>query len=388
MNNICIVVIGYNRLDCMKRLIESLQKSYYDEQVDLIISIDNSGNESLYMYAEAVDWEFGEKKVIIKTERLGLKKHVIECGNMTKEYEHIVVLEDDIYVSPYFFNYAKQAIDFYKGDDNIAGISLYKHKRNIYASKQFQNIKNEYDSFFIKYAQSWGQVWSRKEWANFIKWYENQDDRFEHNENIPGNLFGWSDKSWLKYHIRYCIENNKYFVYPTISHSSNFNNIGSHALLNSPAYQTELMYGKANYKFMPFNESALRYDQFFENESLASYLGISENELCIDIYGMKKNKLNKRYWLTTRVENFKILRSFGLELKPHEMNIINNIEGNHIFLYDTTIKHNNITKLENHKYHLCLYYYGEICKENLVEYTKLKYKEWFNYIIKKIKSKF
>ncbi|MBC6003808.1 MAG: glycosyltransferase family A protein [Paeniclostridium sordellii] len=386
MDNIAIVVIGYDRLHCIERLLKSLDRAVYDDCIDLIISIDNSGNEDLYKYVKEFNWKFGNKTVIIRSERLGLKKHVIECGNLTKEYEYIVVLEDDTYVSPYFYNYTKQAIKFYENNENIAGISLYKHKRNIDASKVFENEKNEFDSFFIQYAQSWGQVWSRKEWNNFMEWYNKNGDSFEYSNKVPSNLFQWSNKSWLKYHIRYCIENNKYFVYPNISHSSNFNNMGSHAIANSPAYQTDLMYGKKEYKFMPFNKNAIKYDSFFEREDLGDMLGIDRGELCIDIYGMKQNKENKKYWLTTRLEDFRIIKSFGLELKPHEMNVINQIEGNGIFLYDTSIIEKNYIKSKIHRYNSHLYYQGEANKGDLLEYTKFKYTEWLKYVIKRIKK--
>lgn len=386
MSNIAIVVIGYNRFHCIKRLLKSLDRAIYDDFIDLIISIDNSGNEDIYKYVKGFNWKFGNKKVIIRSDRLGLKKHVIECGNLTKDYEYLIVLEDDIYVSPYFYNYTKQAIKFYENDENIAGISLYKHKRNIDASKSFENEKNEFDTFFIQYAQSWGQVWSRNEWNNFMEWYKKNGDNFEYSDKVPSNLFQWSNKSWLKYHIRYCIENNKYFVYPNISHSSNFNNMGSHAIVNSPAYQTDLMYGKKEYKFMAFNKNAIKYDSFFEREGLWNTLGIEKCELCIDIYGMKQNKENKKYWLTTRLEDFKIIKSFGLELKPHEMNVINQIEGNSIFLYDTSIIEKNYIKPKIHRYNSHLYYQGEANKEDLLEYTKFKYIEWLKYIIKRIKK--
>ena len=389
MYNIGIVVIGYNRLHCIKRLLKSLKSASYDgDKVDLIISIDNSGNEKLYEYVEKFEWLVGEKNVIIRPNRLGLKKHIIECGKLTEKYNNLIVLEDDIYVSPYFYNYAKQSIAYYANNDNIAGISLYKHKFNIFASKLFLNEQSEYDTFFLKYAQSWGQIWNKNEWNNFIKWYQEQNDEFLYVNNIPDNLFNWGSQSWLKYHIRYCIENDKYFVYPNISHSTNFSNTGEHATSNSPAYQVELLYGrKGIYNFMPFNKESIKYDAYFERTELNQILGIEEKDLCIDLYNKKRNKENRRYWLTTSVENYKIIKSFGLELKPHEMNIINRIEGNHIFLYDTSkVVQNNINKRE-HNHHLQLYYYGEYDKQDLSKYVAYKYTESINYRLKQIKDK-
>ena len=51
MSNIAIVVIAYNRLNSLKRLIHSLLQASYNDKVDLIISIDRSDIfEQMYKY--------------------------------------------------------------------------------------------------------------------------------------------------------------------------------------------------------------------------------------------------------------------------------------------------------------------------------------------------
>lgn len=45
---------------------------------------------------------------------------------------------------------------------------------------------------------------------------------FKDDATLPQNLFTWSEKSWLKFHDRYCIETNRYFVYPYVSLSTNY----------------------------------------------------------------------------------------------------------------------------------------------------------------------
>ena len=48
---IAIVVVGYNRLDSISRLLSSLLLAdYHNSNVPLIISIDCSGNQELYNY--------------------------------------------------------------------------------------------------------------------------------------------------------------------------------------------------------------------------------------------------------------------------------------------------------------------------------------------------
>ena len=45
--------------------------------------------------------------------------------------EKYAVLEDDIVVSPGYYQYMKQAVEYYKDNADIAGISLYSHKMNV-----------------------------------------------------------------------------------------------------------------------------------------------------------------------------------------------------------------------------------------------------------------
>jgi len=140
-----IVVVGFNRVDSISRLLYSIDKAYYDEKVDLIISIDNSGANVVEQFAEKFNWAFGEKIIKVSDVRLGLRNHILKCGNYLNEfgYDAIIILEDDLFVSPGFFNYAKQAVDFYKGDQNIAGISLYQHSWNVNADRPLYTNSNK-----------------------------------------------------------------------------------------------------------------------------------------------------------------------------------------------------------------------------------------------------
>ena len=84
-SKVAIVVVGYNRLHGLKRLLENLNScNYPDYDVPLIISIDASGNEEVYNLAKKFNWNHGTKYVNIERERLGLKKHILQCGSLTR----------------------------------------------------------------------------------------------------------------------------------------------------------------------------------------------------------------------------------------------------------------------------------------------------------------
>ena len=112
-----IVAIGYNRRDSLKRLLDALNEAEFrEEQVLLIISLDYSGMPEIRELAEQYHWKHGEKLVKAYTERQGLRKHILHCGDYIEEYhlDAVAVFEDDVIPSPAFYNYMVQAVPFYE----------------------------------------------------------------------------------------------------------------------------------------------------------------------------------------------------------------------------------------------------------------------------------
>ena len=116
--NIAIVAVGYNRPDSMEQLLNTVVKAdYANDKVDLIVSIDKGEKQNeIVKVAEKVEWLFGNKIIRAFPERQGLRKHIIQCGDLTEKYDAVVVLEDDLNVSEYFYTYVKQTLSFYEED--------------------------------------------------------------------------------------------------------------------------------------------------------------------------------------------------------------------------------------------------------------------------------
>lgn len=372
-----IVVITYNRPASLNRLLTFLSKAVFDSTgINLIISIDyqSSGqHDEVVRIAREFDWKYGEKKIIEHKTNLGLKAHVLSCGDLSREYGAVIVLEDDIVVSPYFYNFSQQALIKYDGDVNIAGISLYGCEWSQVADRSFSPAQNGADVYFSQNAQSWGQVWSDKMWYEFREWYLTHKD-LPIDNNIPDNVRRWSDKSWLKYHIWYCVKKNKYFVYPYVSLSTNYSDLGEHLKGDNTYFQVPVLMGKRIHYCMPaFSESEVKYDVFYEREQLGTFLGIADNELCADIYGKKMNREKKRYWLTSLIADYKIVNSFALHLRPHELNIILGAEGSEIFLYDShTVVKNKKNTVKHLEAKRTLYDIKEVPSRKLIEVLKYR----------------
>lgn len=337
--NPAIVAVGYNRPDDLERLLTSVNNAAYDsDDIPLVISLDKAANEAdVLAVAEAFEWKHGEKIIRTFPERQGLRRHVLQCGDLSEKYGSVIILEDDLLVSPMFYKYVLQALDFYKDRQEIAGVSLYSHEWNGYARKHFRPIVDQYDAFLGQIGVSWGQCWTANAWSRFRAWYAEHEDKLEENFDVPYSINKWSSHSWGKYFTFYIVEKDLYYVMPRTSLSTNYSDVGQHAAMADNVYQVRLLQATdMQYRF-PQPEEALRYDIFFENMTLAEHFPeeLRRDGLCIDLIGLERVQLRQRYLLSTRRLPYAVIKSYGLQLRPAEMNVWQDIPGDDIFLYDT-----------------------------------------------------
>ena len=379
-----IIIIAYNRPISLNRLLNSLDVANYDENdVPLIISIDyqaSKENKKVLKIAENYNWKHGIKKIIKHSKNLGLRAHVITCGDLVNIYDNIIVLEDDLFVSPYFYKYANDALKFYNKTESIGGISLYNHKRNFLNTIPFELIPDSNDVFFLQIASSWGQAWSKKQWLGFKNWYNNQPD--DATCVLPLEVKNWPESSWLKYYICYLIWTNKYFVYPNKSLTTNFGDNGTHNLDNNAEYQVPVFFGN-KYTFIDIKKSINVYDVYFE--LLPSRLKLlfpkfNNYDFSVDLYGKKNlNKIKSKFILTSKYYLKKPLLSFGLELKPSILNILFEIQGD-VFNFGEKDNFKNTTSLKIYDYKFFNYYYSKLPMKSLIKLIIRR--------IKKIRIKF
>ncbi len=371
---IAIVVVGYNRPDSMRRILDSLKMAEYNEKdIPLVISIDHSGNEEVLEAANQFSWSHGPKRVIAHPERLGLRRHIISCGDLTKEYGAVMILEDDLYVSPDFYHYASQTLKYYGEDARIAGISLNTRKELLESPYPFYPLHTGYDVFFQQFASSWGQVWNVRMWEDFKAWYENHQT-LPKSVYVPRTILNYPETSWAKFYQTYVVEENKYYVFSYDSLTTNFGDAGEHFAHNSSAFQSVLFYGKKEYRLPEF-EQGVKYDIYGEPVGLGVYLGIPDKELTCDLWGRKQEASYRRYLLTCCKRPYKQICQYSMCMKPMELNIIRNITGEGIYLYDTTIPEpeNRLDKTD--RYRFLEYGYGVLNGRDLLKWALERMKQ-------------
>ena len=335
--NIPIVIAAYNRSDTLLRLLRSVAAAHYIQPVQLVISIDGEGPYEVRQIARNFEWKFGKKEVIEHQKNLGLKKHILSCGGISDHYDGIILLEDDLYVSPCFYQYALDALQFYKKDESICGVSLYSYQYNESANFPFRPLHDSSDVYFLQLPCSWGQAWTKDQWRNFQDWYDQDHECMANSDNLlPINIRSWPDSSWKKLFTKYMVENNLFFVYPKSSYTTNFGDKGQHHQ-GTNVFQVPIV--SSNYsspKLIGFSDSLLKYDTFCE--ILPTCLmrlctkPLPESDITIDLFGTKpQDSLATEFVVTSKkCENH--FASFGRQMLPAEMNIIEAIPGNSFFM--------------------------------------------------------
>ena len=341
MTNPSIVVISYNRHDCLTRLLSSLSSAKYPaENIRLVISIDRSDNPKVLETAESFCWKHGTKEVVAHKEKKGLRDHVLSCGDLAVRFGAVILLEDDLFVSPLFYEYSSECLRHYATQEKIAGISLYAHRTNVNCHHPFEPIIDGTDVFFLQFASSWGQAWTAAQWSEFRTWYDAAKRSVTSEDYLPAGVVNWPESSWLKYFIKYMVCNDLYFVYPRNSLTTNYSDPGTHNFKASRRFQVPLQIRRPNegWRFAKFERSVSIYDVFFELvpasvASLAPHLGVTE--FTVDLYGTKPlDKIRTPFMLTCRPCDHS-LTSFGCSLRPRDANLLFGSLGGRFSLAET-----------------------------------------------------
>lgn len=154
-----IILFTYNRLKHTIQTIEFLKKNKLSKKSDLIIfsdaaktKNDEKSVEEVRNYLKTITG-FKKIKIIQQKENLGLEKSIISgITQVINKYGKVIVLEDDILVSPYYLDYMNTALRIYESDNRIFSISGYSYPMSDKLP----------ETFFLKQfsCQAWG-TWKR-----------------------------------------------------------------------------------------------------------------------------------------------------------------------------------------------------------------------------------
>ena len=328
-----IVVNAYNRPLALERLLASIQKAAIPSGARLILSIDAGGDQQVRKIAETTSWPHGEKEVHVHKENLGLVEHLRYCGGLSQIHGDIVYLEDDLVVSRQFYTFACRALEAYRTDGRIAGVSLNRIHSNGYTQMPFEPALDASDAFFAQIYWYQGQAYTPQMWAGFERWWTKRRPITPADGLHP--LFlphpRWHN-DFFPDAMHYLAETGRTFVFPRESHTTNFGDAGTHFPSATRAFQVPLQHRRVEYRLGTLEDALAVYDSFFEilPEKLAP--AIPHAEFDVDLNGSKPpSALRTDLVLTTRPVR-RAQKSFALALRPPEMNVLESVPGTGISL--------------------------------------------------------
>lgn len=359
-----IVIATYNRPHALSRLLNSIAVANYDgyNDIPLVISIDGGGNPKCEEIANNFAWTYGKKMIITHVANLGLKQHILSCGDLTERFGAIIMLEEDLIVSPYFYDYTVQTSTYYQFESKIAGVSLHSYKAMDLTGVPITPMANGNDVFFAQIPSSWGQCWTKKQWQEFKKYfmqYEHREDMFE---ILPKSVReSWpSASSWKKYFYSYMVEKDMYFVIPYASYTTNMADLGEHFFQETLTFQVPLMMFKKSFVLSQFNKCMGVYDAYFEllPETIKAFGQLFDYDFEVDLAGAKSLCQIKKPYLLSIKETSKPIFSYDMSLTPVEMNVIYDVRGKYIHFAKTK---DFIDKRNEVSYFRIMRLHNEIC---------------------------
>lgn len=326
-----IAIPAYSRASSLQRLLNSINEAVYPDgpPIELIISVDGGASQSVVDIADSFDFKHGYKTVEKKEKNIGLNEQILWCGDLTRKHGSVIILEDDLYVDKYYYQYAVESLRFYKNDPNIMGIALFSPRYNQMAKLGFEAMANGFNAYFAQHVCTWGEAFTETQWSRFRTWFDVADrDEVDKDPHVPEVVKTWRG-SWDKYLAAYMIQNDLYFVYPYQSYTTNFSDPGG---VHTPSgtYQFQVPLAAVNrpaeqYLFCDYCDSLAIYDAFLEPKSPELYkgLGIRPEDIEIDTYGIKPiSALQKKRYVLTSKKCSSVIKTFKLGMRPVEKIIL------------------------------------------------------------------
>ena len=159
-----IALFTYNRADKTQMAVESLLQNAEAKDSDLFIFSDGAKNEKAIQEVEDnrkyIHTISGFKSITIieREKNWGLANSLIAgITDVINKYGRVIVVEDDLILSPYFLKFMNDGLEKYKDDDRVASIS------------GFLNPVGEVsEPFFLRYFACWGWATWKRGWDLLI----------------------------------------------------------------------------------------------------------------------------------------------------------------------------------------------------------------------------
>jgi len=220
-----IALFVYKRLEHTQKVIQSLLDNDTAKDSTIFIFSDSAksekDNEQVKKVREYIKRISGFKNVeiIFRDKNLGLAGSIISGVSVVIEtYGKVVVIEDDLILSPYFLEFMNKGLEIYENVEEVISIHGY-----IYPLKKLLP-----ETFFLKGADCWGWATWKRGWDLFEQnapilldeiYHRMLENEFDLNGAVKNikmlkkQIKGENDSWAIRWHASAFLK-NKYTLYP------------------------------------------------------------------------------------------------------------------------------------------------------------------------------
>ncbi len=271
-----IILFVFNRPDHTLRTLQALKENILSDQSELYIFCDGPGTNATSAQKEKIE----EVRNKIRTQKWCKSNHIIESeinkglshsiisgvSEIIKQYDRVIVLEDDIVPSPGFLKYMNEALSMYDNNEAVGCIHAWNYNLD---SKDY----NE-STFFLKGADCWGWATWERAWKEFnpngkelLQTIRQKKLTFEFTRRnthpflrmLKDQIKGKNDSWAIRWHASLIIK-NMYCLHPT---RAIVENIG---LDNSGVHCKEMEFNQKPIDFVELNRIPVTESDWFFRE--------------------------------------------------------------------------------------------------------------------------
>jgi Glycosyltransferase like family 2 len=239
MNYAPIAIFVYKRPDHTRRTIEALVQCPEFAESPLYVFCDGAkkpeDQAAIDETRAVVRLIVGERATMIEAaQNQGLANSIIAgVSKLLDEFDRVIVLEDDLVVSPRFLSYMNAALETYQNESLVMQVSGYMFP--------IKEIASQTEAMFLPFTASWGWGTWRRAWNYFdpnatgwevlktdaaMKSRFNLDQAYNYFDMLASQMSGEID-SWAIRWYWSVFQNNGCVLYPSISHVNNIGIDGS-----------------------------------------------------------------------------------------------------------------------------------------------------------------
>lgn len=284
MNYAPIALFTYNRPDHTQQAVESLLTNAEAKYSDLYIFSDGPKNDKAvegvkanreYIHQikngnenENENRSFRSVTIVEREKNWGLANSLIAgITEVVNKYGKVIVVEDDLILSPYFLQFMNEALDKYADDDRVGTITAY-----------VPPIKEQLpETFFLMYFMCWGWATWKRAWdllekdpRPLLRGLRFKKTKFDVGGGVGnyGNLYcqkvGLVDSWYVRYYASLFLK-GKLSFYPghALAANNGLDGTGTHSKTSAQnAYQVKCYKKPIVLTDIPINENQSVYSLF------------------------------------------------------------------------------------------------------------------------------